>query len=91
MYSNEGVKFCALCGGYGVKRTTLLAAPCEKKAGNGPRVASIRELFAKERPDSLKNWPAIFQRAESESNAGGAGLISSEHGLIIRNILNEIR
>ena len=70
---------------------TLLAVACEKKAGNGPRVALIRKLFAKERPASLKGWPAILQLAVSENNASGAGIISQEDRAIICNIQREIR
>ena len=61
MYAYRGVRFCAVCGGYGAYRTTLLAAKCERGTGNAARAAVIRKMFAKQLPINIKDWPAIFQ------------------------------
>jgi len=83
MYSYKGVKFCAVCGGYGVKRTTLLARECDRRCGNAPRAALVKRLFDKQRPCSLKGWPKLFQDGDNAE-------ISEHDRSIICDVQNQI-
>ena len=86
MYAYRGVRFCAVCGGYGVHRTTLLIAKCQRGTGNAARAAVIRKMFAKQLPININDWPAIFQPVALDDSQ-----ISNEDKLCINRVRQEIK
>ena len=86
IYSYKGVRFCAVCGGYGAYRTTLLVSKCEGGTGNAARAAVIRKMFAEELPINIKDWPPIFQPVALDDSR-----ISNEDKKVINMVKKQLQ